>query len=131
NAAGTVTIAGRWISSPSRLSGSRTKRLSSTAAVDRTPPTSNPAAAQSAVGPRHQMPSTSSGQNVEAATAKTSGTVSAKSSRCTVSAIAIGNTADATAANRKSFHRPRRTSVNSTPARLTTSPDDVDTNAAA
>src|SRR5690606_1267392 len=42
-----------------------------------------------------------------------------------------GTMIDSTAASRKSLHRPFITSVNRTPARLTTSPLDVDRNAAA
>ena len=48
----------------------RPRKVSSTAVTAPPPPARMPAAAPRSVSPRHQMPSTSSGQNDEAATAK-------------------------------------------------------------
>ena len=51
------------------------------AAPDSAPPTTSPQRRPTAVRPRHQMPSTSSGQNVDAATAKASPTLRDSSRR--------------------------------------------------
>ncbi len=85
NAAGTVATAGRDNSCPTGPAPAHPVMLIVTAAADVSPPTRIPAIAPASVKPRHQMPSTSSGQNVEAATANTSGTDSARSSLVTVS----------------------------------------------
>src|SRR5688572_26653217 len=131
NAAGTAKSAGRYSSVPKTVLGTTANIADTTDTPDTSAPTITPAMAPGAVSPRHQMPRTSSGQNVAAATANTSGTVMAKSSRVTDSASAIGATMPSTAASRNRCRRPRSTSVNSTPARLTSSPDDVARNAAA
>src|SRR5580765_722103 len=76
------------------------------------------------------MPSSSSGQNVDAATASTIGTTTAKSSRGTVSASTNGGASASTAAQRRFRNPLGSTSVTSTPARLSTSPAVVDRKAA-
>ena len=58
---------------PARVLGRATK-VRTTAKPLVAPPTTSPAMAPTSVSRRHQMPSTSSGQNVEAATAKASPT---------------------------------------------------------
>src|SRR6478609_1664353 len=101
-----------------------------TAVPDNSPPTTSPYAAPSAVSPRHQMPSTSSGHSVDAATAKASPTLRDSSSPDVTSDSGIGISPPTTAATRKSRTRPRSTSVDNAPAMLTSSPDDVAKNAA-
>ena len=94
------------------------------------PPRNSPAAAPAAVSPRHQMPSTSRGHRVDAATAKTSPTVRERSSETTPIDRANGTAPARIAATRKSRTLPERTSVLSTPAMLTSRPDEVDRKAA-
>ncbi len=76
------------------------------------------------------MPSTSSGHSVDAATAKARPTLRDSSKPEVASANGIGISPPTTAAIRKSRTRPRSTSVDSAPAMLTNSPDDVARNAA-
>ena len=83
-----------------------------------------------AVSPRHQMPSTSSGHSVDAATANTSPTLRDNSRAEAASDSGIGTRPPTTAATRKSRTRPRSTSVANAPAMLTSSPDEVARNAA-
>src|SRR5690349_25086203 len=76
NASGTVQAAG-WASSaeaqpPNWFGPANT--VTSTAPTAAPPPATTPAAAPAAVSPRHQMPSTSSGQKLDAATANASPT---------------------------------------------------------
>ena len=66
------------------------------------PPATRPAAAPGAVSPRHQMPSTSSGQNVEAATAKARPTTWPTGRPAAGSARASGTDPASTAPRRKS-----------------------------
>src|SRR5579884_1951130 len=132
-AIGTVTRAGRASNSPGQPGGVRPNRLSDTAPAEVTPPSTRPATAPTSVSPRHQMPSTSIGQKVDAATAKASDTVWEKSNRVASSASPSGTSPATTAASRKSRTPARGNSdwlVDSTPATPTTSPDEVDRNAA-
>ena len=102
-----------------------------TVTPESSPPTASPLAAPNAVSPRHQMPSTSSGHNVEAATANANPTLRDNSSPpAVVSANGIGISPPTTAASRKSRTRPGSTSVASAPAKLTSRPDEVARNAA-
>ena len=66
--------------------------VQATAAPEPSPPTSSPAIAPASVSPRHQMPSTSSGQNVDAATAKASPTARATPTSGAASAASSGTT---------------------------------------
>src|SRR5262245_31730292 len=94
------------------------------------PPTSIPVAAPTQVSLRHQIPSSSTGENVDAASAKDIPTVSEMSVVRSTMATASGTTPATAVANRKSRTRPGSTSVDSTPATLTIRPDEVDRNAA-
>ena len=78
NATGTVAAAG-WASSAPLQPGCGPRRAvtTRTAVAARPPPTTMPGERAGAVRPRHQMPSTSSGQKDEAATAKARPTASA------------------------------------------------------
>ncbi len=89
-----------------------------------------PDTAPTQVSPRHQMPSTSSGQNVDAASANDMATVMDASLRGSTSARLTATAPVSTVAQRNSRTRPRRMSVETTPATLTNSPDEVDRNAA-
>src|SRR6185437_1726417 len=129
NASGTVNTAG-CASRACQSGGSTPAAAGSTAANARPPPSRMPAAAPASVNPRHQMPNTSSGQNDEAATAKASPTPWARSSDETASMNASGTDQAAIVAARKPRSRPGSTSVDSTPATLSTSPVAAETNAA-
>ena len=74
NAVGTVTAAGCEMMTPSQSPRSTPNVVATTAEPDSPPPTTRPATAPAAVRPRHQMPRTSSGQKVDAATANASST---------------------------------------------------------
>ena len=74
NAIGTVHAAGCASSTPHQPGAVTPNSVRITAPPASSPPTTRPAPAPRAVSPRHQMPSTSRGQNVEAATAKASST---------------------------------------------------------
>src|SRR5215475_7894258 len=74
NAIGTVQAAGCDISAPVQPCRLGPRTVTSTDAAANPPPTSRPAPAPVAVSPRHQVPSTSSGQNDDAATANASPT---------------------------------------------------------
>ncbi len=79
-AAGTLTSAGCATTAPSHPAGLPPSITVSTADAERTPPIERPATAPGAVRPRHQMPSSRSGQKVDAATAKASSTACATAS---------------------------------------------------
>ena len=70
------------------------------ASPDPRPPTRSPATAPTAVRPRHQMPSSSSGQKVDAATAKASPTARATPMSAAAIDTAHGTTTATTAAAR-------------------------------
>src|SRR6478672_6822486 len=130
NEAGTETTAG-WPTGDSREPVGMPGTTRTTRAPSETPPpTISPANAPAVVRPRHQMPRTSNGQNVEAATANAMPTTREMSALVVGNAISNGTRPATTADVRKSRTRPRNTSVDSTPAAATTSPDDVDRNAA-
>src|SRR5690348_13497808 len=105
NASGTVHSAG-W---PSRLaarpSGAPRNRSTPIAPTDASRPTTTPATAPAAVSRGHQMPSTSKGQNVAAATAKPAVTSTPTSMLTAGSASATITTAPASGASR-SRRRP-------------------------
>ena len=109
-----------------------------TATPEPSPPTSSPATAPGAVSPRHQMPSSSRGQNVDAATAKARPTVRATPTLGLDSAMTHGTVTASTAPTRKAATPPSRrtpgqrpvTSWLSTPATAIASPDEVERNAA-
>ena len=104
-----------------------------TAATEQVPPTASPASAPTSVSRRHQMPSTSSGQNVDAATANTRPTERAMLTPGAASASPRGTTTAITAETRNAvIGRSRRltTSWLTTPATAIVSPDEVDRNAA-
>ena len=129
-AVGTDQAAG-WASSAAGQPRSTTPdRVARTAVADSPPPTTRPAAAPGAVSPRHQIPSTSRGQKVEAAIAKASPTTCPTGRLVAASASSSGTTAATTLARRKSRTVPRSTSCTSTPAVDTSSPDEVDRKAA-
>ena len=133
-ASGTVTAAGY----PTRVDGQPPAASSPTqlvtasraAIADVEAPTARPATAPAAVSPRHQMPSTSNGHSVEAATANTNPTPRDNSNDDAASAKGTGINPPITAAIRKSRTPPRSSSVEAAPAMLTSSPDDVARNAA-
>src|SRR3954452_23903370 len=79
-ASGTVHSAGCATTAPAQPDGARPTITLMTAVADVAPPTTIPATAPGAVSPRHQMPRSSNGQNVEAATAKASSTAWATAS---------------------------------------------------
>src|SRR5215469_13883141 len=90
-----------------------------------------PAIAPNGVSRRHQIPSSSNGQNDDAATANASPTTSASDMPDTSSAAPNGTTAARQVATRKPRSpRSNNTSCDSTPATDSVSPDDVDRNAA-
>lgn len=70
NASGTVQAAGCSVSVAGQPDSGGPSTVTSTAPIAAPPPASTPAAAPRSVSPRHQMPSTSSGQKLDAATAK-------------------------------------------------------------
>src|SRR6266540_517859 len=87
----------------------------------------SPATAPTAVSPRHHSPSTSSGQKLDAATANASPTTCDTSSSLIREESTIGTNPATIAETRKSRTEPRpRTSVDSTPATLVISPDELD-----
>ena len=102
---------------------------------DSAPPTIRPAAAPASVRRGHQIPSSSSGQNVAAATVKASATAWAKGSELARTPSTRGTRTAATAAIRNdrigSRTRLLTTSWDSTPATVTVSPVAVARNAAA
>src|SRR4051795_11339988 len=102
--------------------------LTASAASTRPPPTNIPASAPGQDSLRHQMPSTSSGLNVDAASANVSPIDNEMSSGRSAIASPIGNSATSPVASRKSRTRPGSTSVDTTPATLTSSPDVLDRN---
>ncbi len=112
--------------------------VQTTAVPDPSPPTSSPAMAPGAVNPSHQMPSSSSGQNVEAATAKARPTVRATPTSGDDSETRHGTSTAKTAATRnavtpRSRRDPHRRPVTSwliTPATAIDSPLLVERNAA-
>ena len=116
--------AGRWISSPSTPCGRLCEQAQQRRGRRQDPADQHTGGRAARREPRHQMPSTSSGQKVEAATAKTSGTISRGRAAAPSAPSRSAAPPTTTAASRKSFHRPRRTSVYSTrpgsrPARTT------------
>src|SRR4029079_4605740 len=77
NAMGTVQAAGWASSAPTHPPCTPPATVTRTADMTSRPPVTNPVAAPAVDRPRHQTPSTSRGQNVDAATAKARPTVSA------------------------------------------------------
>src|ERR1041384_4200133 len=69
NATGPAPAAGCATSGSSQPDGGPANTVHSTAPAAAPPPVTIPAAAPADVNPRHQMPSTSSGQKLDAATA--------------------------------------------------------------
>src|SRR4051812_21999995 len=132
-ASGTLQAAG-WPSSTSlQLSGSPSYSVQTTPALAPRPPARSPATAPDGVSPRHQMPSTSSGQNVDAATAKARPTARATERSGAASAAARGTPTAAVAATRNAVtpdQRSLRTSWARTPDTAMARPDDVERNAA-
>ncbi len=129
-AAGTVNNAGWVTNHGAQPPPNRLRMLSTIANSTSEPPTTRPAVAPIQVSPRHQIPSTSSGQNVDAARAKDRPTLSERSSIGSSTAPAAAVPATTTAARRKSRTRAQSRSVEITEATLTSSPDEVDRNAA-
>src|SRR5690349_12224269 len=144
NAVGTVQAAG-WARRapshppPTELGPPRTVIVVAVRA--RTPPVTRPAVAPATDSRRHQTPRTSSGQNVDAATAKANPTVSARLVLTASQLAAYGTTTATTAASRKvrirgtspPARRPMvraRKSWSMTPATEMVSPDAVERNAA-
>ena len=76
-AIGTVQAAGWDSRAPAQPPRTPPNTVTRTAVIARAPPATRPAVAPTVESPRHQTPSTSSGQNVDAATAKARPTVSA------------------------------------------------------
>ncbi len=119
---------------PSRAAPGRAM-VSTTAPATAPPPTSIPAIAPASVSRRHQMPSTSSGQNVDAATAKASPTARATPSPRRETASSSGTIdrrrppARLEGARRRGTVGPARPGRARRPPR-SISPDDVDRNAA-
>src|SRR5262245_39816334 len=118
-ARGTVHAAG-WATSGAAQSGAGAPTtVHQTAVTAAPPPATMPAAAPGAVRPRHQIPSTSSGQKLEAATANASPTTVDTFNPDIRSASTIGTNPAISAATRKPRTEPRpgpSTSVESTPA---------------
>jgi hypothetical protein len=130
NAIGTVISAG-WLNTLGAQLPVNPLTVFTTSAVNTSPPpTTMPAAAPTQVSLRHQTPSSRTGQNVDAASANDMPTDSEMSDGRSTIASASGTPPAMAVANRKSRTRPRSTSVDSTPDTLTTSPDEVDRNAA-
>lgn len=133
NASGTEMTAGCSSSSPPPVS-----RLVKIAPLDTTVPTANPAAAPRAVSPVHQIPSSSKGQNVDAASANAHPTSSEMSISRATSASSIGGSIASAAAARKrrvreppaSRRRRGQMSYDRVPPSDTSKPEAVDMNAA-
>ena len=137
NASGTLSTAG-WVSRASSVPLRRLDhRPAKIAAVAAVAPTTSPQAAPRAVSRSHQIPSSSSGQNVEAASANAQPTSTEMSSPRATSASSAGTTIAPSAAARKRRRRAaasratlRPKSCVTVPASDTSSPDAVDMNAA-
>ena len=128
---GTVHAAGSASSTPIQPSCGPPTMVASTAVAASPPPTRSPAIAPTVVSLRHQMPSTRSGQNEEAATANARPTTLATGSDRTVSASANGTMSASAVAIRKARTPPApRMSCAITPATETVSPEEVERNAA-
>ena len=97
---------------------------------DSTAPVSMPEIAPRAVRPRHQIPRMSMGHSVDAVNANTRPTLPARPVDSVASATTSGTNDEMTAAMRKPRTLPPRRSWLITPASETTSPDEVERNAA-
>ena len=106
-AIGTVHAAGWASSAPDQPPRSTPAIVADTASVARPPPASSPAIAPTSVRPRHQMPSTSSGQKDDAATANARPTTSATASDDAPNDSTNGTLTASAAAIRKSRTDPR------------------------
>ena len=137
NASGTEITAG-WLSSSCSVvlpaSHASPRKISP---LDTSEPTTRPAAAPRAVSPSHQIPSSSSGQNVLAASANAQPTSREMSRPRASSASAIGGTIAPSAVTRKRRRRsltapapPRQRSKDTVPASETSRPEAVDMKAA-
>src|SRR5699024_9129567 len=118
---------------PRSPGGAASASVAMTAPPEASPPPSMPTAAPYAVSPRHQIPRTSSGHNVEAATANASPTDVATLMSSTDTASTTGTSTATTVAARNAVtggSRRLSTSWLRTPATETARPDDVDRNAA-
>jgi hypothetical protein len=93
-------------------------------------PTTIPTTAPGAVNPGHQMPSTSSGQNVEAATANAEVTSTPTSMLAAGSASSTTPLAAASGVNRSRRSVPGTRSCDSAPDTASSSPSEVARNAA-
>lgn len=124
-AAGQASIV--WI----QPAGASPARVASTALSAAPPPVTSPATAPGGVSPRHQMPSTSSGQNDDADTANARPTASATGTSVAATLPPSGTRIANSAAQRK-LRAPHfgSTSWCSTPATAMVSPEAVDRNAA-
>ena len=134
-ASGTLTAAGiadhRGGPAAEHVVGDAADHRQSRPPPDSSPPATSPHAAPAAVRPRHQMPSTSSGHRVDAATANTSPTVRDRSSdvdrqRQRQRDQPADQRGDAEVADPPAQH----VGADSAPAMLTSRPDEVDRNAA-
>src|ERR1700684_791861 len=97
NASGTVQMAGCPSSTAPQPPCAAPNIVAIIAARHEPPPTTMPAAAPTLVSPRHQMPSTISGQNEEAAIANAQPTSRASENRLISSAAVVANTPAVTA----------------------------------
>ena len=125
-ASGTVQAAG-WRSRSIHISSSRGKNAPIIrASPQEMPPASRPAMAPRAVSERHQMPSSSSGQIVDAVKAKTLPMAPANASELVTTATKTGSAVASTVEILKPRTVPEKNSWESAPARETTSPEVVE-----
>jgi hypothetical protein len=136
NASGTVQIAG-WPSSTASHPPTSPPPFTAAPSIDATmaarqdpPPISMPIAAPVLVSRRHQIPSTISGQNDDAAMAKAHPTSRASENRSISSAAVVATAPAISAHHRKEVTPPFMKSCDSAPATLTSRPDEVDRKAA-
>jgi hypothetical protein len=138
NEIGTVHTAGWPSTAPGQPAGSWPVSVARAAVSESVPPTAIPASAPASVSRLHQMPSTSNGQKVDAATVKASATTTARPSRSLRKLNAYGMASARIALSRKDRIRSRRGARSRSPIRLwpstpatdTARPDTVDRNAA-
>ena len=130
NASGTVQTAGCPRSAAPQPRVAAPSIVATMAQQHAPPPTRTPAVAPIQVSRRHQMPSTISGQNEDAAMANAHPTSSPRENRLTGRAATVAIVPAMTAQSRNVPTPPRMTSCDSAPATLTSRPEEVDKNAA-
>src|SRR5580704_15817684 len=129
-ARGTVQIAGSLSRTAGHPDEPTPAMVSSTAIDEARPPRASPPMAPIQVKRRHQMPRSSSGQNVEAAMAKAHPTSTLMEMLRTARPRAVMTMPMAMAEKRNALTPPPMMSCDSAPDMLISSPDDVERKAA-